>query len=73
MSEWPAWAKSIAEQRQCEDTGLGDTLVHLIGESRSEKFREWFQIQVGRSCGCTDRQAWLNAHFRYNSDLLRDS
>jgi hypothetical protein len=65
MTQWPAWAKAIAEQRQPGDAGLGDTLVHLIGDSRSEKFQAWFQEKFGQSCGCSDRQAWLNRQFPY--------
>lgn len=65
FDSWPDWAKDIAKDRQPLDTGLGDTVVHLIGDTRSERFKAWFQEKFGKSCGCTERQAWLNAHYAY--------
>lgn len=66
-SDWPAWAKDIAESRQPQDTGLGDTLVHVIGDERSAAFKEWFSKTFGKGCGCTARQRWLNARFPYRN------
>jgi hypothetical protein len=40
-------------------------VVHVIGDTRSERFKEWFQEKFGQSCGCTERQAWLNRKFPY--------
>lgn len=65
FERWPEWAKDIAAARQPGDAGLGDTVVHLIGDTRSENFKKWFQEKFGRSCGCTERQAWLNRLFPY--------
>lgn len=63
--QWPAWAKETATSRQAADKGIGDTLVHLIGDSRSEAFQKRFEELIGRACGCAERQAWLNARFPY--------
>jgi len=64
------WAKEMAESwkngiHRESDSGLGDTAVHLIGDANSAKFKHWFEEKFGRSCGCTDRQKWLNRKFPY--------
>jgi hypothetical protein len=64
--EWPLWIRTIAKFRRTEDTGIGDTIVHLIGDTRSESFKKWFQREFGKSCGCTERQRWLNQTFPYD-------
>ena len=64
-SDWPAWTILVELARQEGDKGLGDTVVHLIGDTRSERFKAWFQEKFGKSCGCTERQAWLNARYPY--------
>jgi hypothetical protein len=64
-NQWPQWAKAIATIRQPGDIGLGDTLVHQIGDATSEAFKTRFEELVGSSCGCADRQRWLNAKFPY--------
>lgn len=63
--KWPLWANVIRKFARKGDTGLGDTVVHLIGDARSERFKKWFARKFGRSCGCTERQAWLNRHYPY--------
>jgi len=65
MDAWPQWAKDLAEARQLEDKGVGDTVIHVIGEVRSEKFKSWFREKLGTNCGCTERQRWLNQKFPY--------
>lgn len=64
-SGWPFWTHAIAKFRHAEDTGLGDTLVHLIGDARSARFKKWFARKFGKTCGCTERQRWLNQKFPY--------
>jgi hypothetical protein len=66
FNQWPAWARDTAQSRQPEDTGLGDTLVHIIGDARSEKFKQWFTRKFGKSCGCAERQRWLNQQYPYS-------
>jgi len=39
-SAWPDWAQDVANSwdkglRRTEDAGLGDTLVHMIGDANS--------------------------------------
>jgi hypothetical protein len=63
--KWPLWTCAVTKLRRNEDTGLGDTIVHLIGNTRSARFKNWFQRKFGKSCGCTERQRWLNQKFPY--------
>ena len=63
--QWPLWARAIEKFRHPADRGLGDTIVHLIGDTRSERFKKWFARKFGRTCGCTERQRWLNHKFPY--------
>jgi hypothetical protein len=64
-SNWPLWTRTLEKFRHPEDRGLGDTLVHLIGDARSERFKKWFTRKFGKTCGCTERQRWLNHKFPY--------
>ena len=70
MNEWPAWTWLIMLARKPEDKGLGDTVVHLIGDTRSDRFKAWFKEKFGKSCGCAERQRWLNRKFPYDSTRL---
>jgi hypothetical protein len=63
--QWPMWARAIAKFRCDSDVGLGDTIVHLIGDTRSERFKKWFSRKFGRSCGCVERRKFLNCRFPY--------
>ncbi|HWD94100.1 MAG TPA: hypothetical protein VG938_17345 [Verrucomicrobiae bacterium] len=63
--QWPLWAHAVARFGRDSDVGLGDTIVHLIGGTRSERFKKWFGRKFGRSCGCVERQKWLNRRFPY--------
>lgn len=65
FDQWPLWAKTLAFMRHETDKGLGDTVVHIIGEHRSDAFQAWFLAKFGKSCGCKDRQAWMNQRFPY--------
>lgn len=67
VNEWPFWTKAVRKFRKDSDAGIGDTIVHLIGDERSERFKKWFIRKFGRSCGCADRQRWLNSRFAYLS------
>jgi len=66
IEKWPFWARAAANFRREKDIGLGDTIVHLIGDARSERFKKWFARKIGRGCGCTERQRWLNQVFPYS-------
>lgn len=67
ISEWPAWVKVLSKSkyRRSEDSGLGDTLVHVMGDANSARFKKTFARLFGRSCGCTERQRWLNTKYPY--------
>lgn len=65
VEEWPAWAWLIVLAREPQDKGLGDTAVHVIGDASSEWFKRWFHEKFGRSCGCTNRQRWMNLRYAY--------
>jgi hypothetical protein len=65
INQWPAWAKDLTADRQPGDVGIGDTVVHIIGDTRSEAFKTWFREKIGGSCGCTERQGWLNQRYSY--------
>jgi hypothetical protein len=69
--EWPKWAKDLAMDRQPLDNGIGDTVAHIIGDTKSAAFKNWFVKIFGRTCGCTERQRWLNQKYPYSS--LSDS
>ncbi len=64
-AQWPLAIRAAVKFRQDGDIGIGDTIVHLIGDTRSERFKEWFKKKFGQSCGCTERQRWLNRRFPY--------
>lgn len=64
--QWPPWAKDLALDRVPADTGLGDTVARMIGNTKSAAFKDWFQQKFGRSCGCTERQRWLNQKYPYS-------
>jgi hypothetical protein len=70
FARWPDWAKDISQDRQLGDTGIGDTVVHLIGDSNSELFKGWFKVHLGTSCGCTERQRWLNLRYPYEAPTI---
>lgn len=65
VSEWPLWAKALYKVRREGEKGVGDTIVRLIGKDRSDLFKAWFKRKVGKDCGCSDRQEWLNRHYPY--------
>lgn len=65
QNKWPIFIRAIAKFRAIGDIGLGDTIVHLLGPNRSDRFKKWFTRKFGRSCGCTERQKWLNLRYPY--------
>jgi len=65
--EWPEWAKDLAKDSQPTDAGLGDTVARIIGGTRSGEFKNWFQQLFGKSCGCVERQRWLNQKYPYSN------
>lgn len=62
--QWPDEAKAIAVDRDERDKGLGDTVQRKLDGIGGVIFKaamEWLKTP----CGCTDRQAWLNAKYPY--------
>ena len=65
--QWPFWARVVEIWfRRPHDIGLGDSVVHWIGDARSDRFKKWFHRKFGKRCGCTERQRWLNRRFPYS-------
>jgi hypothetical protein len=63
--QWPLWARTIAKFRQSGEVGIGDTIKRVIGNDSSESFKAWYKTTFGRSCGCCERAAQMNARYRY--------
>lgn len=60
---WPVFIKTIARFQKPGEIGVGDTIHRLI--PGADAFKAWFEEKFGKTCGCTDRQRWLNARFPY--------
>jgi hypothetical protein len=67
-AQWPALARTIAVLRREGDAGIGDTVarcLHLVG---ADTIAKAYELITGRECGCSDRQAALNAIYPYSVD-----
>ena len=62
--QWPILARIIARLASATDKGVGDTIARSLG-SPGEWFKTAFKTLTGKSCGCSDRQAHLNALYSY--------
>lgn len=62
---WPLAARGIAALRKEADRGAGDTLARLIKAGGGNTYKAVFMALTGRSCGCGQRQDWLNKRFPY--------
>lgn len=56
-----SWVKWL---RKPEDTGVGDTVERLLAKVGGRQIKQLIEGLVG-SCGCTNRQKWLNRKFPY--------
>lgn len=56
--------KWVAAFRTPEDRGIGDTVERLLAKAGGRAIKKWLE-RVGVSCGCRDRQAWLNEKYPY--------
>ncbi len=64
-SEWPAKIKLMAMAAEPSDKGVGDTVERVLG---SGAIKDWLkQALAGASCGCANRQAWLNERYPYSA------
>jgi hypothetical protein len=61
--KWPLFIQGLALLAHHGEKGVGDTVHRLI--PGADAFKDWFEKQFGKSCGCTNRQTWLNAKFPY--------
>jgi hypothetical protein len=68
---WPLAVKMLAMGRKPGDKGAGDTLARLFnvlpaykGMGAGDAFKA-FMKSIGKPCGCSDRQAKLNAMYPY--------
>lgn len=65
-ADWPLWARIIAKRKKDIDAGLGDTLARIFEGMSADKLAKFYERATGKTCGCTNRQAWLNARFNYS-------
>lgn len=61
----PKIAERIARKRIAGEKGVGDTLERLLSKVGGNVFKAAYQKITGRSCGCGDVKAKLNADFPY--------
>jgi hypothetical protein len=64
---WPRLARWIEKRRLPGDKGVGDTLSRMLAKVGGERFKFWYKAITGQECHCTDRQARLNAMYKYES------
>lgn len=61
--DWPIFLKPFKLLAKENDKGLGDIVKHIIGDTNSEAFKKWYKDNMGTTCGCHERQAWLNKKY----------
>ena len=62
-SEWPLAAKMLSALAQPGDAGLGDVVARLAKLAGAQSLARWYTDLTGHDCGCSARQAKLNALF----------
>jgi hypothetical protein len=55
----------VAKRRQTGEQGVGDTLARLLKGVAAGKASKVLERITGKSCGCRNRQAWLNQRYNY--------
>jgi hypothetical protein len=65
QDKWPLPFKLLTSKRQPGDKGIGDIIHRLIGETNSEKFKQWFLDSFGHSCGCDARREKWNYQYPF--------
>ena len=70
--EWPMWAKSLRQFSVPEDKGIGDVVLRIIGNEKSEAFKAWFQKIFNRPCNCDSRLKQWNALYPLTTDAKRE-
>lgn len=61
-AQWPKWAVRLSGLSKPEDTGLGDVLSRKLGDN-GKRFQRVFKRIFRKDCGCTSRQARMNAMY----------
>jgi hypothetical protein len=65
--EWPLRVRALALLSTAEDRGIGDTAKRVLSHLGADAMAKLYRDATGRDCGCADRQARLNALFRFDS------
>ena len=60
LIEWLKWF------RMDSDKGVGDTVERLLAKVGGRKIKSLIE-SLGGSCGCTNRQRWLNQRYPYKT------
>jgi len=55
--------RALALPARANDQGIGDLIARLIGPVGGDAYKTWFLAAFGQSCGCSERQADLNAKY----------
>ena len=64
---WPLWARALARRRVAGERGVGDTLARLLNGVGAARAAAVYERLVGKTCGCKDRQQWMNEQWPYVS------
>lgn len=62
-AEWPKILDGLKKLAKPSDKGLGDIIARAVGPIGGDAFKSWYKQTFGKSCGCTQRQEWLNKKF----------
>lgn len=63
LGKWPGWAIALADMRDPDDAGVGDTVHRLLAEGGTA-FKATMAV-VGVPCGCDERRHDWNAMYPY--------
>lgn len=63
---WPVRVRLVGRFRREGEKGVGDTLARMLGQVGGEVWKRWYKRLTGQDCACKDRQAKLNAKYRYH-------
>lgn len=61
---WPWIVRTVYARRIDGERGIGDTVERLFAYMGGRQFKAFMKANK-TPCGCSDRQAWLNARYPY--------